>query len=379
MTQFAHGLVIGKFYPPHRGHHALIRCGVAESTRMTIVVMASAGESIALADRVAWLRAEHADEHGVSVVGVRCDAPLDVDDEQVWTAQVAVIRAAIRQVTDVPPDAVFSGDGYGAELARRLDAKHIAVDRTESHTSGTAIRADLTQGWPNLAPATRAGLTTRVIAVGAESNGTTTVSRLLADHYRSRSGSWQHTQLVGEYGRDYSAEKWHRECATARANARAEPKLDEITWHTDDFDAVAAEQTEREESAARDGSPLLICDTDAFATAVWERRYLSGVARAGQSWAQPPLLPRRDVYLITDHVGVPWHDDGLREGDFEIREAMTGWFVDELTAAGHSWVLLTGTLEQRVALAVRTIDQLLAVRMSFAPPLTGPGFERTAS
>jgi HTH-type transcriptional repressor of NAD biosynthesis genes len=72
---------------------------------------------------------------------------------------------------------------------------------------------------------------------------------------------------------------------------------------------------------------------------------------------------------------VPWHDDGLREGDLTIRAAMTSWFADALTSDGHSWVLLSSTLERRVELAIRTIDQLLQHRMRFAPPLGGPGFE----
>jgi HTH-type transcriptional repressor of NAD biosynthesis genes len=131
-------------------------------------------------------------------------------------------------------------------------------------------------------------------------------------------------------------------------------------------------QTGLENSAAREGSPLLVCDTDAFATSVWERRYLGREARPPQSWATQ--LPRRDVYLLTDHANVPWHDDGLREGDLDIRAAMTTWFEDALTAAGHSWVLLTGSLEQRVDLAVRTVDQMVQTRCRFATPLSGPGF-----
>ena len=109
---------------------------------------------------------------------------------------------------------------------------------------------------------------------------------------------------------------------------------------------------------------MLVCDTDAFATMIWERRYLAKAARPAQPWATTGL-PRRDVYLLTSHVGVPWHDDGLREGDLAIRAAMTDWFADALTNAGHSWVLLTGDLEERVALAVRVVDYLLAERARF--------------
>lgn len=358
MKPSRHGLVIGKFYPPHRGHHSAIHQAVAQCDRVSVLVMASAAESVALADRVAWLRAEHPD---VQVTGVRCDAPLDVTDESVWRAQTAIMQTALRRATAVPVDAVYCGDDYGDELARRLDAKHVALER--DGLSATAVRADLPGRWDDLAPATRAGLAVRVVVVGAESTGTTTISRALTERFRSRSGVWARTQWVAEYGREYTERKWARECP-------ARP-LDELVWRRTDFDAVAREQTEREERAARLGSPVLICDTDAFATAIWERRYLGADARTGQSWAS---VPRRDVYLLTDHDGVPWHDDGLREGDLEVRAAMTGWFADALTDAGHSWVLLSGSVEQRTDLAMRAVEQLLALRLRFAEPLRGPGF-----
>ena len=84
------------------------------------------------------------------------------------------------------------------------------------------------------------------------------------------------------------------------------------------------------------------------------------------------------MYLLAYHEGVPCHDDGMREGELAIRAAMTGWFAEALTAAGHSWVLLTGTLEQRIDIALRTIEPLLELRARFGEPLHGPGFEATA-
>ena len=113
----------------------------------------------------------------------------------------------------------------------------------------------------------------------------------------------------------------------------------------------------------------MVCDTDAFVTSVWERRYLGGRARGPQSWATM-ALPPRDVYLLTSHEGVPWHDDGLREGDLAVRAAMTGWFTTALTAAGHSWVLLTGTLDERLALATRVTDYVLRSRSRFGAAIT---------
>ena len=370
----AHGLIIGKFYPPHAGHHAIIRLAAAECSQVTVVVMASFAETIALADRVAWLAAEHASEQAVSVVGIRCDAPLDLADDTVWAAQIASMRAAIAQVTSEPVTAVYSAEDYGDTMAERLGATHRRVARVDDGLSATAVRADLASLWSTLAPPTRAGLATRVVVVGAESTGTTTVAQALAREYRRRGGAWADTACVAEFGREYTEIKWAADVDAARASGRTPPELDQIVWTADDFDLVAAEQTRRENLAAADGSPLLVCDTDAFATSVWERRYLAADARGRQPWAAAHLLPRHDLYLVTDHVGVPWLDDGLREGDLAIRAAMTQWFLDELTAAGHSWVLLTGDLDQRTSLALRTVDALVEHRLRFARALTGPGF-----
>ena len=249
-----------------------------------------------------------------------------LDDDRVWRAQVALMQAAVATVTDEPVDVVYSAEDYGHELAHRFDAKFEQMDRPRGRRSGTAVRRDLAGSWDELAPATRAGLATRVVVVGAESTGTTTIATLLADHYRARGGVWERTQWVAEYGREYTETKWEGEKADARTAGTPEPALDEMVWTEDDFDHVAREQTRREERAARTGSPVLICDTDAFATSVWERRYLGSRARTGQQWSVPSGLPRRDVYLLTDHIGVPWCDDGLREGDLGLRSATTGWF-----------------------------------------------------
>src|SRR4051794_23510707 len=257
---------MGKFYPPHAGHHALIRRAARECDRVVVAVVASVAESIPLADRVAWLAAEHAEDGNVRIVGTRCDAPLDLTDDVVWRAHVAVVAAAARAGGAATVDAVCSDEEYGAALAARLGAKHVRVER--DGRSSTAVRRDLAAMWDVLAPATRAGLTTRVVVLGAESTGTTTVAAALAERFKARGGVWARTECVAEYGREYTQHKW----------TRAGGALNALRWDVHDFDAVAAEQTRNEDAAARRGSPVLIGDTDAFATAIWERRYLGGDA-----------------------------------------------------------------------------------------------------
>lgn len=364
-TVYRHALVIGKSYPPHAGHHHLVRHAATVAERVTVVAMASATESLPLADRVRWLREVHAVDPGVVVTGVRCDAPMDFGSPVVWAAQVASMRAAAATVTATPVDVVVSSEAYGDQLASWFGAGHVAGDpaRTAVPVSGTAVRADLAGHWHELAAPVRRDLACRVVVVGAESTGTTMVSRALAEHYRARGGVWRATGWVPEYGRQYTEAR----LAELRSR-RPDAGVADLTWTAPDFAVIAGRQNRMEDLAAATGSPVLICDTDAFATTVWERRYLGRDSRHARV-AGTVDLPRRDVYLVTDHVGVPFVQDGLRDGE-HVRTRMTGWFTQGLTAAGHSWLLLTGSLGERLQLAVRVVDQLLAVRCRFAEPMT---------
>jgi NadR type nicotinamide-nucleotide adenylyltransferase len=362
-----HGLVIGKFYPPHLGHHHLIDVAARQVDRLTVLVMASRGESIPLKERVRWLAEVHRDAP-VDVVGAPCDVPMDLGSHVVWAAHVAIMRGAVRAHTSVPIDVVFSSESYGPELARRLGAEHVAVDppRASFPVSGTDVRRELAGCWDQLHPVVRGGLATRVVVLGAESTGTTTVSRALAEAYRARGGVWARTGWVPEYGRDHTVLKLEQACAEAASQGCASPALEELVWDPEDFAQVAERQSLTEEQAARDGSPLLVCDTDALATRVWERRY---VGRGSHAAARAvPLLPPRRIYLLTDHVGVPFVQDGWRDGE-HIRADMTDWFIEELTASGVSWALLSGTFEERMDLARRIVDEALLDSARFGEPL----------
>jgi HTH-type transcriptional repressor of NAD biosynthesis genes len=370
-TRFPSGLVVGKFYPPHRGHLHLIEAAAARCRQVTVLVMAARVETVPLADRVAWLRAACGGLPAVTVIGVPCDVPVDFGSGPVWTAQVAVMTAALEGNGLALPAVVFSSEPYGDELAARLGAQHQCVDprRVTVPVSASHIRADLAANWGMLIGPAQAGLAARVVVLGAESTGTSTIAELLAARYQQRGGAWSRTPCVPEVGRDYTSTKWLQARAAAAAAGQREPALEELAWTHADFDAVGAQQNQRENEAAHAGSPLVVCDTDAFATSVWERRYLGAAARGLQPWATTDL-PRHDVYLVTSHEEVPWYDDGLREGDLAIRAAMTAWFTTALTAAGHSWVLLTGSIADRLDLAARVTDAILAEQARVGPAIT---------
>lgn len=355
MKRFAHGLVLGKFYPPHAGHHHLVRTAQDRCERVTVLVCAASVESVPLADRVAWMREVHPD---VTVVGAVDDTRMDLHDPAVWDAHMAVFTAAVPERVD----AVFTSESYGDELARRFGAEPVAVDpdRTVFPVSGTAVRADPAGYWDFLEPPVRAALARRVVVLGAESTGTTTLARALAAQYRRRGGVWALTGYVAEYGREFSEQK----LAALRAR-RPRAQWEDVAFTTDDFPLIAEAQNAREEAAARTGSPVLVCDTDSFATTVWHERYVGG---------RNPLVERtadraaHHLWLLTDHEGVAFEDDGLRDGE-ELRPWMTDRFRSELTRTGRNFIEVTGSRQERLAQAVEAVDALLARGWHFADPL----------
>ncbi|MEU9302698.1 AAA family ATPase [Streptomyces sp. NPDC048269] len=355
MRRYRHGLVLGKFYPPHAGHHHLVRTAQDQCEQLTVLVCAASVESVPLADRVAWMREAHP---GAEVVGAVDDVPVDLHDPAVWEAHMAIFRSAVAG----PVDGVFTSEEYGTELARRFGAEEVCVDpaRTLFPVSGTAVRADPVGCWDFLGPAVRASLTRRVVVLGAESTGTTTLSRALAAHYRRRGGAWAATGWVAEYGRRYSEEK----LAAARAADPAATWAD-VSFTSEEFPVIARRQDADEERAARLGSPVLFCDTDSFATGIWHERYTGGRSEEVEKAAS---LTRRDLYLLTDHADVPFEDDGLRDGP-HLRPWMTGRFREELERTGRRFLLVRGDREERLAAAVAAVDELLAEGWYFADPL----------
>ena len=353
---FAHGLVVGKFYPPHLGHARLVEQAAAECHRVTVVVAASDVESIPLADRVRWLAWHHAPTPHIHVVGAVDDHPVDYGDPEVWDLHMDVFRAATAEVAPgVPVDAVYSGEPYGDELARRLGAAHRRLDRAELPHSGTAARRDLARTWTSLIPPARVGLARRVVVVGAESTGTTTLAGDLARHTG--------VGLVAEYGRSWSAAKLARARQEAAFAGRPPTPFEDLAWTSEEFTVIAAAQQAAMDRAALD-RPLVVADTDGLATSVWHDRYVGGPHRPAEELARahPPHL-----YLLTSPEGVAFEDDGLRDGE-HLREAMTERFRAVLDDQPVPWALVAGTRQERLEQALGLIGRHAALP-TFADPL----------
>ncbi len=327
-TKALHGLgvVIGKFLPPHHGHRFLFETALSACGRVVVIVCAKPGDPIPGELRAEWLR-----EITPAAEVMLIDDRYDENDSRVWAENT--IRWLGRA-----PDAVFTSEGYGDAYAAHLGCAHVSVDpaRDRVPCSGTAVRDDPFSMWDFIDPPVRAWYAKRIVVLGAESTGTTTLARDLA--------AALNTQWVPEYGRQYSAEKMAR---------------GEMEWRSDEFPAIAREQTRQENEAARLANRILICDTNAFATRLWHRRYMGHDSPELDAIA---FASRADLYLLTGDE-IPFVQDGLRDGR-HVRHEMHRWFEQELDRHNCRWQLISGDARARLTEAIRHIAPSESVRAS---------------
>lgn len=308
-----HGLVLGKFLPPHAGHVYLIEHALRCVDRLTVVVGTLAREPIPGALRFAWMTELFP---RATVVHLTDENPQEPSEHPAFWA---IWKASIQRVVPEPIDVVFASEPYGARLAEDHGARFIPVDpgRNVVPISGTAIRDDPFAHWQHLPAPVRAHYAKRVCIVGAESTGKSTLAAQLAAHYR--------THCVPEYARTY-------------LEALGRPPI------ASDMPVIAAGQSASEDVLARSCNRILICDTDTRVTRLWSEA-LFGTC-------DPAIRDRRYDLTIATGPELPFEPDPVR-------------YLPEQRLAFHARcvefadLVVTGDRESRLRAACAAIDQLI--------------------
>ena len=165
----------------------------------------------------------------------------------------------------------------------------------------------------------------RVAILGAESSGKSTLAHALAVQYN--------TVWVPEYLREF-----------VETHARVPEEVDQYP--------IARTQLEREDAAAAKASRFLFCDTTPLMTGVYSRWYW------GRVDAQLALLERRHDYAFTlvTALDSPWEADGLQRESEEVRQTVHEQVVQVLQEREIPYLLVSGSLHQRVLQAGRLIN-----------------------
>lgn len=167
----------------------------------------------------------------------------------------------------------------------------------------------------------------KVVVIGPESTGKSTLSSALASHFN--------TEWVPEYARQYIAQ------------------LDR-PYQKSDLLQIAKGQIKLENDIAKKVNELLICDTDLLVIKVWsEHKY----GNCDQAILEMIEKQSCDLYLLTD-IDFPWEDDPQRENP-NLREYFMKVFEKEIKATGVPYIKISGDRETRLIKSIEAISQVL--------------------
>jgi cytidyltransferase-like protein len=133
MQTFEHGVVLGKFYPPHRGHKFLIDTALERCQRVSVIVVFKEGQTIPGELRAALMRKIHPRANVLMV-----NQGLLADRDPLGWARATINWLGRR------PDAAFTSETYGDAWCQAMGCQHILVDlgRSAVPISGTQVRAN---------------------------------------------------------------------------------------------------------------------------------------------------------------------------------------------------------------------------------------------
>lgn len=316
------GIVVGKFAPLTTGHINLITQASLQANKIIVVLshderwLAEQNprdqKALSFKNRLRWLQQIYADSKHIDIQYIIEDDIPEFPNgwEEYSRLLMGVINQASQKYIDEgvakikstfgyqasallnihrPKVAIFSSEiGYDENYAHYLPLVHheiVDADRTAVPISATKIRNNLYENWNYLPTIVRKDFTKKVVILGTESVGKTTLVKNLAKYFNT---SW-----VEEYGRTF--------CEVELGGS-------ETTLRSSDYPLIAYRHKELEEQAMRTANRLCIVDTNALITEYYHRLYeqepnaiVSAIAAS----------ERYDLVIILD-ANVPWVDDGMR-------------------------------------------------------------------
>jgi NadR type nicotinamide-nucleotide adenylyltransferase len=169
----------------------------------------------------------------------------------------------------------------------------------------------------------------KIIVIGPESTGKSTLCQQLAEHYG--------TCWCPEFAREYLKEKGPQ-------------------YSFEDLLNIAMGQLELEDTmltTARNG--FYFIDTDMYVMKVW----CEVVFQQCHTWILKQIAARKyDLYLLCN-VDLPWVKDELREyPDLEMRKKLYQMYKDIVINSGTRWAEISGRDTERLQTAVSIINTI---------------------
>jgi NadR type nicotinamide-nucleotide adenylyltransferase len=167
----------------------------------------------------------------------------------------------------------------------------------------------------------------KVVIIGPESTGKSTLCSQLAEHYK--------TVWCPEFAREYLLERG-------------------MNYTFDDLLKIAHGQLELEDILLTEAkNNLYFIDTDMYVMKVWCEVAFENC----HTWILKQIAQRHyDLYLLCS-TDLPWQQDELREyPDLAFRKKLFTTYKDIVVNSNTMWAEISGTDVQRLQMAVGIID-----------------------
>jgi HTH-type transcriptional repressor of NAD biosynthesis genes len=314
------GLVVGKFCPLHKGHEMVINKAFAMCDSVVIISYTSLTGVPSAAHRRAWLTDLYPE---ALVIVPESGFPDDNASEDTHRNYCFELCDSLRVV----PDAIFGSEKYIPGFAKHMsklanknvDAIMVDEDRIANPISGTQLRnaSDLQFLWCDSGVNSELGK--RILFIGAESSGKTTIASTCARNFVN-------TSWAPEYGR----EMW---------DIRGSKLLYEDMLH------IGLKQVAREENAMRRYG-MVFCDTSPLVTKFYSEELFGAVD------PHLNLLANRTydhVFWCTRDFG--YVEDGTRNGvEFGTKQEL--FYKNNL----DKFTVLNGSVNDRINTVKRVLQ-----------------------
>lgn len=320
--------VFGKFLPFHKGHEAMINFALSKCDFLTILVCCSDKENIAGAIRSSWIQKTFNPEKKIEIRTLNyLESELPNTSES--SKEVSAIWAKIFKKQFPDYTLLITSEEYGNLVAAYMNIEHLAFDLSKKlfPVSATAVRNNLFANWNFLPISVKPYFALKVVILGTESTGKTTLAEKLSQHFKC--------SLVPEVARDIISNSNFFTC--------------------NDLYLVAAEHAKLIEETITSNSPLVIIDTDIHTTISYSR-FIFEKELEVSSDIYTSNKANSYLYLSKD---VKYHQDGTRLNetrrnllDLSHRQVLSRHNIDIIE--------INGDWDERFEKAVNEINKLIA-------------------
>jgi HTH-type transcriptional regulator, transcriptional repressor of NAD biosynthesis genes len=335
------GFIGGKFLPLHQGHVYAIVHASSMVDELYVVLSHSQIRDKELCKetkmdyippqiRLRWLSQLTRDMPHVKVVSIE---DHEGNDDYDWKKGAQLIKEAIGKQIDY----VFSSESEYNDIFKELypDSKHVMIDPERSHVpiSATAIRNEgVYRYWEFIPDFVKPNFIKKVVVVGTESCGKSTLTKNLAKIYN--------TTYVEEYGRTVCEKLGGCEGIMVK----------------EDYQKIAYGHKMKEIEAIERANKVVFIDTEVIVTQFYSNLYNDEHQPVLDEMAK---LQDYDLWLYLE-PDVKWVDDGLRvHGEDEVRDQNNQHLKALLEKQNINDKTLNGDYMSRLKGAIDSIEMLV--------------------